>query len=353
MNLFQTTVISHLPNKQKMTPSGWQSFNAVCCIHNGESQDKRKRGGVMLTPNGGIRYHCFNCNFSTGWEPGTSLSKKFTSLLRWIGVNDTDLGALKLETLKYGSKRKDIGPKTKIKVNFKTKKLPKDTKTFDQLLSWRTMTDGNMSIDDMDKVIYYAVAARKLTQDYQLKFLAYSPSKVANMNERLIIVFYYKDKVVGYTARAIYEGTKPKYITSVDPNYVFNLDTQSWKRQFVVVCEGPIDALTIDGVAVCTNTISKEKAELINSLNKRVIVVPDANKPGIQLMKDAVKYGWNISYPPFLSYYIDINSASEKLDPVDILKQIIDNEISSDLKKRILIREKEKLYIEEVKKNVK
>ena len=35
-----------LPAKHKRTASGWVSFNAVCCTHNGENQDKRQRGGV-------------------------------------------------------------------------------------------------------------------------------------------------------------------------------------------------------------------------------------------------------------------------------------------------------------------
>ncbi|SVB27525.1 uncharacterized protein METZ01_LOCUS180379, partial [marine metagenome] len=39
-NLVQDTLYSHLPGKRKTTPSGWTSFNAPCCHHNGESQDK-------------------------------------------------------------------------------------------------------------------------------------------------------------------------------------------------------------------------------------------------------------------------------------------------------------------------
>ena len=330
--------------KQKMTPSGWQSFNAVCCVHNGESQDKRKRGGVILTPEGGVRYHCFNCNFSTGWEPGHGLSRKFTNLLKWLNVPDGDIGALKLETLKYGAK-KPGKKKDKPEVVFKTKKLPVDTKTLDQLFHWHKL-GGDIKEDElMNAAIDYALVTRNLTQEFQLPQLAYSTSPLMDMNKRLIVVFKHKKKIVGYTARAIREDIKPKYVTSIDPNYVFNLDAQNWKRQFVVVCEGPIDALTIDGIAVCTNTVSKEKAELINSLNKRVIIVPDANKAGLQLMRDAIHYGWNISYPPFLTKYRDINAVSSILAPHEILKAIIDNEITSDLKKRFLLKEKEKEYI--------
>ena len=42
MNLIQSTILTSLPVGRKKTPSGWTSFNAPCCVHNGESQDKKK-----------------------------------------------------------------------------------------------------------------------------------------------------------------------------------------------------------------------------------------------------------------------------------------------------------------------
>jgi len=39
MNLVQDAITLHLPSKQKTTPSGWTSFNAPCCHHNGTSAD--------------------------------------------------------------------------------------------------------------------------------------------------------------------------------------------------------------------------------------------------------------------------------------------------------------------------
>jgi hypothetical protein len=52
MNLIQSTILTSLPAGRKKTPSGWTSFNAPCCVHNGESQDKKKRGGIMTTADG-------------------------------------------------------------------------------------------------------------------------------------------------------------------------------------------------------------------------------------------------------------------------------------------------------------
>ena len=39
-------ILTVAPGKKKKTQSGWTSFNAPCCIHNGHSPDKRMRGGI-------------------------------------------------------------------------------------------------------------------------------------------------------------------------------------------------------------------------------------------------------------------------------------------------------------------
>jgi hypothetical protein len=51
-------VISFLPGKRKQTASGWISFNAPCCPHNGESIDTRGRGGLTANPDGSVSFHC-------------------------------------------------------------------------------------------------------------------------------------------------------------------------------------------------------------------------------------------------------------------------------------------------------
>ena len=61
---------------KKKTPSGWLSFNAPCCIHNGENADRRKRGGIMNSPDGTLSFHCFNCGFKTSYTPGRKISLK-------------------------------------------------------------------------------------------------------------------------------------------------------------------------------------------------------------------------------------------------------------------------------------
>lgn len=43
-----------LPHRRKTNAtSGWISFNAPCCVHNGETADTRGRGGMVLNADGG------------------------------------------------------------------------------------------------------------------------------------------------------------------------------------------------------------------------------------------------------------------------------------------------------------
>ena len=79
-------ILSVIPGKHKQTSSGWVSFNAVCCQHNGERADKRKRGGIK-TDGKNWSYHCFNCGYKASFKLGRTLSFKTRKLLSWMGVD--------------------------------------------------------------------------------------------------------------------------------------------------------------------------------------------------------------------------------------------------------------------------
>ena len=91
LNIISDFIKGILPTKKKTTPSGWTSFNAPCCVHNGESSDTRGRGGLTANPDGSVSFHCFNCNFKASYQPGRHLTFKFRKLLKWLGADDTDI----------------------------------------------------------------------------------------------------------------------------------------------------------------------------------------------------------------------------------------------------------------------
>ena len=96
-------VISFLPIKRKQTASGWISFNAPCCIHRGDTQDKRSRGGIKPTADGSWSYHCFNCGYTASFVLGRNLTFKARRLLEWMNVPQEEIERINLESLKHKS----------------------------------------------------------------------------------------------------------------------------------------------------------------------------------------------------------------------------------------------------------
>ena len=100
MNLIQNTILTSLPAGRKKTPSGWISFNAPCCIHNGETADKKKRGGVMTSADGTVSYHCFNCGFKASYVIGRKLTYKMRQFMGYIGIADDVIRKMAIEALR-------------------------------------------------------------------------------------------------------------------------------------------------------------------------------------------------------------------------------------------------------------
>jgi DNA primase len=72
---------------------------------------------------------------------------------------------------------------------------------------------------------------------------------------------------------------------------VFGTDLQKANWQTAIVVEGVFDAIGVDGVAVMGNHVTPEQAHLIERLGKRVILCPDRDKAGKELIDEAMEYG--------------------------------------------------------------
>ena len=95
-------LLAYLPTRRKQTSSGWLSFNAPCCVHNGHSVDRRQRGGIKSTPDS-WSFHCFNCRFTASWQLGRNLNIKARKFLGWVGVAEHDIEMLNIESLRHRS----------------------------------------------------------------------------------------------------------------------------------------------------------------------------------------------------------------------------------------------------------
>ena len=99
MSLISEIIQAHLPARRKKTPSGWSSFNAVCCHHRGHKRDTKGRAGVIV--NGLVTsYCCFNCGFKVSWQPGRTISRRMKTFLGWIGVEDSVVRQIEFDILR-------------------------------------------------------------------------------------------------------------------------------------------------------------------------------------------------------------------------------------------------------------
>lgn len=329
MNLIQASVQTFLPGKRKLTPSGWISFDAVCCHHNGHSKDTRKRGGLLFNEDG-FQYHCFNCNFKAGWTPGKLLSKNTKSLFKWFGMPDDEIGRLNIEALR--SKEDQPTSKPVITLELEERNLPENCLPIDQ---W--VAEGSQDTELLD-VISYLVDERKVGWDWY----PWHWSSANGYRDRVILPFYHNGKIVGWTGRKIKTG-KPKYLTDAQPGYVFNIDNQTENKKYVIVVEGQFDAISIDGCAIMHNEPNPTQVTRLTALQKEVIVVPDRDQPGAKLINSALENNWSVSLPEWGPGIKDVADAVKKYGRLYTLFTILHYKETNEIKIQLLKKKLENL----------
>lgn len=324
-------ILAYLPAKRKQTPSGWISFSAMCCVHNGQSQDKRGRAGIK-TSDQGWSYHCFNCSYTASFILGRNISFKARRLLSWLGVPDSEIELLNLESLKhrtiYGildERQKSVNILSAI--TFEERDLP----PFAELLT------------EEGKYRDY-VRDRKVPEDFPI-MVQNKTNGIHWRRPHVVIPFTHDNSVVGYTCRFL-DNKSPKYISNTPPNYVFGTDLQKDSWEHVLVMEGIFDALCVGGLAVMHNTVNDGQVRLIRSLGKQVTVIPDQDKAGLALIDRAVELGWAVSIPRWPPGVKDVNDAVKQLGLLGTILTIFEardtSKIKIEMKKRKLTKRLDK-----------
>ena len=322
-------VQDHLPQKRKITSKGWINFNAPCCHHRGHNQDTRSRGNCLITGDGAIVANCYNCGFKARYLGG-DITHNFENWLVYIGAPQEKIQEAKLEILskKLSGKLETIESPELFKIeNFHEVELPTGSRP---LLAW--MND-EISDDLASCLTYLGSRGRAVADNWEYHW---TPSTKWNLNHRIIIPFYHRGTIVGWTAR--YAGTPPKndvpryFNGQLQEGYVFNSDVLSNKlRKFVILAEGPLDAISIDGVAALGSKLNKQQIQLLNSSNQEKIVIPDRQLKNQELIDVALEQGWYVSFPDWETNIKDAAAATCKYGRLYTLATILNSKTKSQL----------------------
>lgn len=310
-------ILSTIPGKKKKTQSGWYSFNGVCCHNRGHSKDTRGRSGLKFD---GTNWsvHCFNCNFKCGFTLGKTISKNCKQFLSWCGVEPRQIDKWNIQSLQNKDALDLITTKKK-KLKVKFKEVPIDGELLDP-----SNTKHQIYIEYLNK--------RKI--DYSSYPFLVTPNEIGRNKNRIIIPYLYNNKIVGKTSRYL-DNKIPKYINEQQEGYVFGIDFQKPNWQYCIVVEGIFDALSIDACAILHSDINELQAQLLSSLNKQIIYLPDRDKTGFDVCEKALDLGYKISLPNWDKDVKDVNDAVVKYGKLPTLLSILQSVTTSKVKLEI------------------
>lgn len=301
-------ILSLLPGKKRYTTGGWHSFNAICCHHRGHNRDTRQRGGIKFSDDSNWSYNCFNCGFKCGFVIGKQFSVNLKLLLSWAGIDNDEINRLSFESFSHRSVVDLYREKQIIKtIEFNEVSLPENSRPLNSndLLHIEYLTKRGIKWDDYP---FHVIDDEVRT--------------------RIIIPYFYKGKIVGNTSR-YYDNRHPKYISEQQKGYVFNIDEQKPQWQVCIVVEGQFDALSIGGCAYMGKHINDDQAKILKKLNRRIIVVPDRDKAGLEICDRALELGFQVSIPTWADDVKDVNDAVCKYGKFPTLLSILQHASSS------------------------
>lgn len=299
--------------KTHKTPSGWISGDAVCC------DDHRGRGGLIISGDT-VSWHCFNCTFKASWAPGMYLSQAMRKLLSLMYVPGDTISRLTIESLKYINDTNDQSHIESHLPSFTNKFLPKNSRLITDWIKHPTIDP------ELIAILEYLQRRHLFLDDYQFYW-----SNEPRIKSRIIIPYFYHKNIVGYTARDVTNKSSARYLADQQPGYVFNLDEQLSDKKFIILCEGPFDAISIGGCALLGSELKEGQINLLNAFNKPIIVVPDRDAAGKKLVNTALEQKWAVSMPEWDADIKDINDAVIRYGRLATLWSIIDAQNSNPL----------------------
>jgi hypothetical protein len=310
-------------------------FDAPCCSHRGHRPDARMRGNLRFGEDGTIGGNCYNCGHKFRFD-GHSISDSFASWLSWIGLSSREIQEIKIQLLSKQLEG-DIArtPNLLVSTKWEPVSLPLDSVHMDVL------EEENCNLPCYQQVRNYLTnRGQHMAKGYDY---FWTPSTKHNLNKRVIIPFYHKETIVGYTAR--YAGSPPSGIprywnSGVPPGFLFNQNILQLDRKFVLIVEGPFDAIAVQGVATLGSKISDLQIQTIQASGQEPIVLPDRQATNQQLIDVALSFGWSVSFPDWEPHIKDAADACKSYGQIYTITSALaaktNNSVAIGVKRQML-----------------
>jgi len=249
----------------------------------------------------------------------------------WLGIPDDDVKNIKLELLQHqldGTNNPVAVQDIRFTTDFDEVDLPENSIAFDHIAVEDAIPEQFVSV-----LSYLNSRGDAILNGWDYYW---SPSTKLDLNNRVIIPFYHFDKIVGWTAR--YAGSPPHgtpryYNSQLQPGYLFNCDVLNDRnRKFVLVAEGPFDAIALSGIGTLGSELSKEQIAWLNSTDAEKIIVPDRQLKNQGLIDAALDQGWCVSFPEWEDDVKDAAQASQRYGKLYTIRSAIASRTNSSLK---------------------
>ena len=136
-----------------------------------------------------------------------------------------------------------------------------------------------------------------------------------SLSQRIIIPVTFKNRIVGWTGRAINNDIPDRYYAQHPSDILFNSEIlNDPHRKYLPVMEGAIDAIAVSGVGTFGARLSKKQLKWIQNSGKVPVLVADRDSSGIRNIDTAMKLGWAVSFPRLASrgwWEADVKDAAE------------------------------------------
>lgn len=246
----------------KKSPKGYEIVKCVVC------NDYKMRGGFKFE-NESIHYNCFNCHASFKYNPKFKLNEDFKSALINFGIPEKILDEFILKNNFNRLSLENISNTNNTVLDKKIKKIP---------LMEVNLPPNSKKLLECDSIwkevgIEYLKSRKLNPREY-----TYYISSHKDYLARLIIPYYFRNKLIYWQARALDDSLKERYknIQGEKDNIFFNFDEiYRYTNDPLFVTEGCLDALSIGTQAVATlgSSLSDfQENELIKASKHRKII---------------------------------------------------------------------------------